>query len=145
MDSAGGWTPDVAGAAEAIRDMAVQPPELEIPTLASARAALSTQQVFDGTVLSVSSDEFVALLRDRSNPNNPDEVVTFDVDSVPEADMPVLQEGAGLYWIIGKEKTRGGTIKNVSVIQMKRRPRWTRASLKISPNSRFMRFALQAE
>jgi hypothetical protein len=92
---------------------------------------LQTRQLWEGTVTEVLSKGFVAVLADKTNPTNPDEYATFDFENVEisKDDLTLLGPGATFYWIIGREKTSGGTVKNVSIVQFRRVPAWTRSAL----------------
>lgn len=90
---------------------------------------LETKQYWEGRVTGVRENEFVAVVRDRSNTQNPDEEVVFGLDEISETDRALLKSGAGFYWFIGRERTPAGQQKNVSFIQFRRTPGLTRSAL----------------
>jgi hypothetical protein len=91
--------------------------------------SLQTRQFWEGTVESVGADDFVAIVRDRTQTRNPDEEVVFALDEITAADRPLVSAGATFYWFIGPEYTPAGTQKNVSLIQFRRVPRWSRSAV----------------
>lgn len=102
------------------------------PKLAIRRgrnSSLRTHQLWEGTVIEARERGFVARLTDRTNPDNPDEQALFDYDEISPEDRNLLRPGSTFYWIIGNEKTPGGQVKNVSIVQMRRLPGWTRSAL----------------
>jgi hypothetical protein len=92
---------------------------------------LKTRQLWEGTVTEVLQNGFVAVLRDKTNPTNPDEQATFDFDNseLSADDFTMVNPGASFYWIIGNERTAAGQVKNVSMVQFRRLPRWTQRNL----------------
>jgi hypothetical protein len=92
---------------------------------------LQTRQLWEGTVTEVRAGGFAAVLMDKTNPANPDEHARFDFENVEIAadDRTLVRPGAAFYWIIGSEKTPGGTVKNISIVQFRRVPAWTRSAL----------------
>lgn len=91
--------------------------------------ALQTRQLWEGTVTQVRDGDFVAVLSDRTRTGNPDEQVAFDFDEVSPADRGLVGLGSTFYWIIGSERTVGGQVKNVSILQFRRVPTWTQSAL----------------
>jgi hypothetical protein len=90
---------------------------------------LQTRQLWEGTVTEVRDNEFVATLADVTNPENPDEQVEFTYDEVSEDDRQLVRSGSPFYWVVGSERTPGGQLRNVSMVQFRRLPTWTRSSL----------------
>jgi hypothetical protein len=90
---------------------------------------LQTRQLWEGTVTEVRDNEFVATLADVTNPENPDEQVEFSYDEVSQDDRQLVKSGSAFYWVVGNERTPGGQVKNVSIVQFRRLPVWTRSSL----------------
>jgi hypothetical protein len=70
-------------------------------------------------------------LQDKTNPRNPDERVSFEFDrtEISPEDLPFINPGSSFYWIIGNERTAAGQVKNVSMLQFRRVPAWTRRKL----------------
>jgi hypothetical protein len=92
-------------------------------------SVLQTRQLWDGTVTEIFEDGFGATLADRTNPNNPDEYAVFDYAEISDEDRDLVKTGAPFYWLIGREKTVSGQVKNLSMVQLRRLPAWTRAAL----------------
>ncbi len=103
-------------------------PPLRVTTKRKS-STLQTRQLWEGTITEVRRDGFVAILSDRTDPNNPDERVAFDYAQIPKEDHPLVRPGSTFYWIIGSERTFGGQVKNVSIVQFRRLPAWTRSAL----------------
>lgn len=82
-------------------------------------------QKWEGTVISVGDNEFVAVLRDLTDPSLPREEATFLVEEVPEPDLSLVSPGAIFYWNVGYETTPSRQIKRVSLIRFRRLPPWT--------------------
>jgi hypothetical protein len=93
--------------------------------LGSRGPTLHAKQVWEGVVTKLTSTDFSAIVRDRTNPLNPEESVVIERDELSPADADLVVEGAAFYWVVGAERTPAGQQKNVSVIQFKRLPRWT--------------------
>ena len=96
-----------------------------IVSIGKGSPALQAHQVFEGTITRVSQGHFSAILRDKTNPRNADESVEFENSEVSPEDGELLSPGSVFYWIIGKERTIGGQVKNVSIVQFRRVPPWT--------------------
>jgi hypothetical protein len=86
-------------------------------------------QQWEGTVLEVGVKEFVASLRDVTNPSSADERATFDLDDVAADERELIAPGAVFYWAIGNQTSRGGTISKVSTVYFRRLPQWTSKDL----------------
>lgn len=105
-------------------------PEVTIATRKPG-SILQTRQLWEGTVTKVRSGGFEAVLTDKTSPTNPDEYAAFDFEDVEISadDRALIGPGAAFYWIIGSEKTAGGTVKNISIVQFRRVPAWSRSAL----------------
>lgn len=99
------------------------------PGRAGGGSTLKTLQLWEGTVTEANCDGFVATLKDKTNSDNPDEQVVFGLDEISEDDRQFVCAGSTFYWVIGAERTRGGQLRNVSVVQFRRVPAWTRGAL----------------
>lgn len=109
------------------------------PKLNAARAGrspvLRTRQLWEGTVTEVRKDgTFVALLRDKTNPQNPDEQATFDNSETSQDDLRFIIPGAAFYWVLGNEQDVAKQVKNVSMIFFRRVPAWTDRKLRDAAN-----------
>lgn len=101
-------------------------------TLAAALShgsTLQTRQLWDGTVTEIRSDGFIARLVDKTDPMNPDEQVMFEFAEVQDEERAMIMPGSAFYWTIGSERTPAGQIKNVSMVQFRRIPTWTKTAL----------------
>ena len=81
-------------------------------------------QAFEGSVLKVGDDSFVARLIDRSNDMG-DQEAEFPMDEVSDSDRPLIVPGAIFYWDIGYLENKGGQRHRTSMIQFRRLPSWT--------------------
>lgn len=97
--------------------------------IGKASPALQPHQVFEGTITDVSQGTFLATLCDKTDPSNPDEIMEFEDAEVSSEDRRLLTPGSAFYWIIGRERTIGGQIKNVSILQFRRVPAWTEGAI----------------
>jgi hypothetical protein len=113
--------------------------DIKIPTGATLRAPikitlgkgiprLETRQLWEGIVTQVLNDTFVAILKDKTENKNPEELVTFDFGEIAAEDRVLIRPGSSFYWTIGSERT-SGQLKNVSIVQFRRLPVWTRNAL----------------
>jgi hypothetical protein len=81
----------------------------------------SVLQKWQGQVLSINDDseEFTALLIDKTNPENLDEEAIFSFEEIALADLPLIMEGAYFNWSIGYQ-TIGSTKRKSSTIHFSR-------------------------
>ena len=87
------------------------------------------RQVWEGTVVERLENAFVARVVDQTKPTNPEEQVTFSFDEVSTDDLGLVNEGASFYWRIGTERSPAGQVKNVSLLNFRRLPQWSNASM----------------
>jgi len=81
---------------------------------------------WDGTVADVGGEEFVAVLRDASHPDEPPQSeAVFALEEVSEGDIHLLVPGAVFTWTIGRETSADGQRRNVDFIRFLRLPAWT--------------------
>jgi len=115
----------------ATADASSSPPKIIVrsPQLAPSTHKFSLLQSWEGVVSAVSEAEFVAILRDLSKSNQPEEQATFPMDAVAEPDHSLVALGAVFYWVIGYEVTVTGTRKTVSILRFRRLPAWTKSDL----------------
>jgi hypothetical protein len=106
-----------------------RPQILQIPQRASSQHSFELLQLFEGTVTEVGADEFSALLRDLTDRSSPDEVATFDLNEIAEADRPLARPGAVFYWHIGYRTESWGQKSRSSVVSFRRMPAWSRRDL----------------
>lgn len=96
---------------------------------------------WEGQVLEVYEDSFLARLVDMSG-KNPDEEAEITFDAVQDDDRTLLRPGAIFYWQIGYRQ-EGGTRCSVSMLLFRRMPRWTKFELeaiRTEGNELFERF-----
>lgn len=89
--------------------------------------SLQVLQQFEGTVCSVTEDEFVAVLRDMTHPERSEEQATFSRGEVVPDDQALIQEGAVFHWTIAY-KSRPYRLR-VSEIRFRRMPVWSEGDL----------------
>lgn len=109
--------------------VALEPP---VPVVVSGTGStLQIRQLWEGTVTEVRGEGFVATLNDRTKPCSPDEQAIFEFESfeVPTDDQPLVTPGSVFYWMMGTERTHSGQIRNVSSVEFRRLPFWTKRSL----------------
>lgn len=87
------------------------------------------KQQWEGTVIELGEGEFLARLRDLTDPARESEEAAFDNDDVMVEDAGLLRPGATFYWSIGYEDTAQGR-RRQSVIRFRRLPAWSRTELK---------------
>lgn len=102
---------------------------VRLPEAAVSRSTFSLLQHWEGTVATIAGDEFVATLRDLTDPSQSEEQASFPLDAVPDPDRDLLLPGAVFYWAIGYEVTVTGTRKTVSMLRFRRLPAWTKSDI----------------
>jgi hypothetical protein len=90
---------------------------------------LLTRQLWEGTVTEVRNGGFIAVVNDKTDPTNPEEQVSFDLGDVSDEDHGLVTVGSPFYWVIGRERTQSGVVRNVSFVQFRRLPAWTASVL----------------
>lgn len=93
--------------------------------LRNAEARSRALHQFEGTVLEIMEEEFVARTHDLTSPGYADEQVTLPLDDVPPGDRELLKVGAVFYWLIGYEENDEGARKRTSVLRFRRLPAWS--------------------
>jgi hypothetical protein len=79
-------------------------------------------QKWEGVIMEVGKDFFVAQLADLTN-NNPEEIAEFSVDEIGFEDRDLVREGAIFYWSIGYFDKPSGRLRS-SIIRFRRVPTW---------------------
>lgn len=92
------------------------------------REKLVPLQSWEGTVLEVDGDSFVARLVDVAD-EHPDEEASISTEELCDFDLELLEPGAILYWTIGYRYQVGGARERVSRIRLRRLPAWTKRQL----------------
>jgi hypothetical protein len=98
------------------------------PKLKQSRDNFITLQKWEGFVLEVSNDSFIAQLHDLTN-DMPDEEVELYIEEVPKSDRELLTKGAYFYWSIGYNDSPSGQRTRESMIRFKREPVWQKTEL----------------
>jgi hypothetical protein len=93
-----------------------------------SREKLIALQSWEGTVLHVEDDSFVARLID-ANGDHLDEEVSLAKEELCDFDLELLESGAIFYWTIGYRYQLGGARERVSRIRFRRLPAWTKRQL----------------
>lgn len=82
-------------------------------------------QQWEGKVVTVSRDTFVAIISDRTNPENPQEEVEIELSEISQNDISLVRPGSFFYWAVGYEDAPGIPRQRVSRIRFRRLPGWT--------------------
>jgi hypothetical protein len=108
-------------------DVAMQPREPRITK--GSGSTFQIRQLWEGTVIEMHDEVFVASLSDKTKPSNPDERVEFEYIELSEDDNQLVSPGSVFYWTIGTERTPAGQVKSVSNVEFRYSPPWTRSVL----------------
>ncbi len=88
-----------------------------------SRGRMRVLQSWVGSVLEKKNDEtFIAIVRDLTDPLNPEERLELDTREVSLSDLPLLQAGSAFYWTIGYRDSDQGQRERISSIRFVRRP-----------------------
>lgn len=83
-----------------------------------------TLQRFEGTVLAMRDDVFLARIIDKTA-RQPDEEAEIPIEEVMPGDRELVKPGAVFYWVIGYERKSYGQQTRASVIRFRRLPVWS--------------------
>lgn len=110
---------------------------LKVPNYQSKQKTFEVLQKWEGFVSSVDKKNrtFSAQISDVTNENNPDEEVQVSFDEISESDIPLIEEGAIFYWVIGYQKEKNGQNLRSSAIRFRRLPAWSKRELKKAKES----------
>jgi hypothetical protein len=89
-----------------------------------AQAKFRSLQSWEGRVVEVSEDSFVATLVDLTMPGT-EEHVELDLEEVTRDDRHLVIPGAVFYWSIGYREDPSGSRSRASEIRFRRLPRWS--------------------
>jgi hypothetical protein len=106
--------------------------EPKIPKPAKGKGStLKIRQLWEGTVVQVFPDRFVATLTDMTDLGGPDEQAELEFASfeIPPDDEPLVKPGSVFYLVMGIQTTHSGQVITISSLQFRRLPTWTRRSL----------------
>ena len=99
------------------------PPRVLPPQL---RATLHALQEWEGYVVEVNGDEFVARLVDlTAGSTHEEEEAVIPMVEISECDVATVRVGSIFRWVIGYERSPAGTKKRVSQIVFRDMPRMT--------------------
>ena len=100
------------------------------PKRASARPTLHALQEWEGYVIEISTNEFVARLTDlTANMSIEDEEAVIPLEEISDDDAANLRLGSIFRWVIGYERSGAGTKKRVSQIVFRNLPVVTKSDL----------------
>ncbi len=87
-------------------------------------------QEWEGYVIDIAEDSFTARLTDITRRSMvEEESAEFPKSEVSDDDLALIEEGAIFRWVIGFQRSRGGTKRRVSEIVFRRLPAWTKRDL----------------
>lgn len=86
-------------------------------------------QKFDGTVLSVLDDAFIAKLIDRTS-SAPEEITEIPFTKIRSRDQGLIKPGAMFRWVIGYRPNANNKSLFLSIIRFQRLPAWTPVDIK---------------
>ncbi len=93
------------------------------------REAIIPLQEWEGVVLQVSAETFVARVVDQTG-DHPEEEIELPKDDLSPFEIDLLEEGAVFYWTIGyRQRLPRGQRERISRIRLRRLPAWSRAEL----------------
>lgn len=96
---------------------------LPVPTIADDfPRSFQLIQKWEGKVIAVMEDSFVAEVADKTTLSNDEEEMEIDIREVPSDDLHLLRPGSFFYWAIGYEDGRGVPRQRVSRIRFQRLP-----------------------
>lgn len=104
-----------------------------LPSIRAVNSQLSPfrmLQQWEGKVVTVSRDTFVAIISDRTNPENPEEEVEIELSEISQNDIGLIRPGSFFYWAVGYEDAPGIPRQRVSRIRFRRLPGWTAQEIK---------------
>jgi hypothetical protein len=101
-----------------------------------ARLSLEPLQEWEGYVTDIGEETFHARLVDVTAEDEIEqETAEFEISDLSEDGLAMLREGAVFRWVIGYQRSVGGTKRRVSEIVFRRLPAWTKADLRMAKAS----------
>lgn len=124
-------SPSTVIAATSIRDDIDRTIRGVFPAAApTPRMSLQPLQEWEGYVTAIGSETFSARLTDVTAGRHFEEETTeFPISDLSDDDRELLTLGAIFRWVIGYQRSAGGTKRRVSQVTFRRLPAWTRADL----------------
>jgi hypothetical protein len=99
-------------------------PLLDLPPLRIARERFNARQKWEGFVIEVREDTFIARLTPIIG-EGPDQEAEIYLEEIEPEDQSLIQPGAIFYWSIGYLDRPSGR-RRVSLIRFRRLPAWTK-------------------
>jgi hypothetical protein len=98
---------------------------------------------FDGTILEVYDDYFIARLVNKQDANDIQEEAEFPFAEIPAADQSLIAPGAMFYWYMGMVKKTHGQQSKSSLIRFRRLPALDEADIQAAKTrAEFLRAVL---
>lgn len=95
-----------------------------VPVVPVSRDGFDVLQKFEGSVLLVTNDSFVARLVDKTF-EGPEEEAEIPLAEVMPGDRELVKPGASFYWVIGYRREGHGQLSRSSAIRFQRIPSWS--------------------
>lgn len=89
-------------------------------------------QQWEGRVTRVIAETFVAILDDKTTPENAPDQVEIELSEISEEDQKLVKVGAFFYWSVGYEQGPGIPRQRVSRIRFRRLPGWTMREVELA-------------
>ena len=123
------WSPHQNGSSEA-RGVNADYFMGKTPTLPEFEEFFKAIEKWEGYVVSVSKDSFVARITSTSGERNIEQEAQILIEEITESDRSLIQPGAVFYWSIGYLDRRVGGRLTTSIIRFRRLPVWTNQDLR---------------
>lgn len=95
--------------------------------------SFSPLQEWEGYVIDIQKDCFTARLIDiTAGSDIAEEEADFPIEDLSSSDLRLLKLGAVFRWMIGYQRSKGGTKQRVSRVIFRDLPQWTRSELESS-------------
>jgi hypothetical protein len=92
--------------------------------------SLEPLQEWEGYVSEIGEETFTARLLDITlDGKYEEEIADFPISDLSDADRELLKPGAVFRWVIGYQRSIGGTKRRVSQLTFRRLPAWTKKDL----------------
>ena len=110
----------------------LQTPKLS-PFTKRQYVSFSPLQEWEGYVIDIQEDCFTARLIDLTAGSDiAEEEADFPIEDLSSSDLRLLKLGAVFRWMIGYQRSKGGTKQRVSRVIFRDLPQWTRSELESS-------------
>lgn len=96
------------------------------PLLKPLKGKFTLLQLWEGRIVEVRETEFDAIIKDKTNPDYGDELVTIDISEVTPDDLPLVLKGYVFYWSVGFLDYPGRGRSRESKIRFRRLRGWTK-------------------